>query len=214
MSNYFQIFITLLSLLNPILAIGQFIDMTKGMSKEAKIDISVVCGLAVIGILGVLLFVGQYLMMGLGIHPYSLRLGGGIIVLILGIKIILGDSKSSDRATPNNAEINTDKIRVMGVSPLALPMVIGPASMVLVMIYGQDATGFIDKLAILAIIAILAVIISVTFVLSDKVSAVIGEVGLTIITKSIGLLLTAIAFEMMIAGIKDVIPLLIPHFVS
>lgn len=214
MSNYFQIFITLLSLLNPILAIGQFIDMTKGMSKEAKIDISVVCGLAVIGILGVLLFVGQYLMMGLGIHPYSLRLGGGIIVLILGIKIILGDSKSSDRATPNNAEINTSKIRVMGVSPLALPMVIGPASMVLVMIYGQDATGFIDKLVILAIIAILAVIISVTFILSDRISAFIGEVGLAVITKSIGLLLTAIAFEMMIAGIKDVIPMLIPRFIS
>lgn len=214
MSNYFQIFITLLSLLNPILAIGQFIDMTKGMSKEAKIDISVVCGLAVIGILGILLFVGQYLMMGLSIHPYSLRLGGGVIVLILGIKIILGDSKSSDRVTTNNTEINTDKIRVMGVSPLALPMVIGPASMVLVMIYGQGAAGIIDKLVILAIIAVIAVIISVTFILSDRVSALVGEVGLAVITKSIGLLLTAIAFEMMISGIKDVIPILAPHFIE
>lgn len=208
MSNYFQIFITLLSLLNPILAIGQFMEMTKGMSKEAKMDISIVCGLSVIGILGVLLFVGQYLMMGLSVHPYSLRLGGGVIVLILGIKIILGDSKTSDRASPDNAVLNRSKIRVMGVSPLALPMVIGPASMVMVMIYGQDASGFIDQLVILAIIAILAVIITVTFILSDKIAIFIGEIGLAVITKSIGLLLTAIAFEMMISGIKDVLPML------
>lgn len=208
MSNYLQIFITLLSLLNPILAIGQYMNMTKGMTKEAKRTMSIVCGVAVVGILGVFLFIGQYIMEGLSIHEYSLRLGGGVILLILGIKIILGDSSSSDRAGPGQ-KIDINRIKSLGVSPLALPMVIGPASMVLVIIYGQDAHSIWSKLAILLIIIILATIITVTFILADYIAKAVGDVGITVITKSMGLIITAIAFEMIVAGLHSAMPLIL-----
>lgn len=208
MSNYLQIFITLLSLLNPILAIGQYMNMTKGMTREAKRTMSIVCGVSVVGILGVFLFIGQYIMEGLSIHEYSLRLGGGVILLILGIKIILGDSSSSDRAGPGQ-KIDINRIKSLGVSPLALPMVIGPASMVLVIIYGQDAHSIWSKLAILLIIIILATIITVTFILADYIAKAVGDVGITVITKSMGLIITAIAFEMIVAGLHSAMPLIL-----
>lgn len=210
MSNYLQIFITLLSLLNPVLAIGQYMNMTKGMEAEDKRSISIVCGLAVVGILGVFLFAGSYIMEGLSIHTYSLRLGGGVILLILGIKIILGDSSSSDRTQPGE-KVDIGRIRTLGVSPLALPMVIGPASMVLVMIYGQDAPNLLGKFAILFILVILAVIITVTFILADYIARAIGDIGIVVITKSMGLIITAIAFEMIVAGMQSVVPIIMQH---
>lgn len=207
MTNYLQIFITLLSLLNPILALGQYIDMTKNLSKEARKKISIVCGITIFLILGIFLFAGKYIMDGLSIHSYSLRLGGSIILLILGIKIVLGDSSSSDRMSPD-AKLDVSHIKMLGVSPLAIPMVIGPASMVMVIIYGQDAANLFDQFIILLIIAILAILISVTFLLADYVAKAIGDVGITVITKSMGLVITAIAFEMMIAGLQTVVPML------
>ncbi len=210
MSNYLQIFITLLSLLNPILAISQYLELTKSMDKETKYDITMVCGLSVFGILTVFLFVGGYIMQGLSIHEYSLRLGGGVILLIVGIRVILSDDSSGagDRALSAEHKIDTKRFRTLGVSPLALPMVVGPASLVLIIIYGQDAPNMLSKFIIMLIIAILAVIITLTFLLADYIAKAIGEVGIVVITKSMGLILTAIAFEMIVAGMQTVVPML------
>lgn len=210
MSNYLQIFITLLSLLNPILAIGQYLELTKEMSKETKYDIAMVCGLSVFGILVVFLWLGGYIMQGLSIHQYSLRLGGGVILLIVGIRIILSNDSSGagDRGLNSEQKIDTKRLRTIGVSPLALPMVIGPASMVLVIIYGQDAPNMLSKFIIMFILAILAVLITTTFLLADYIAKAIGDVGIVVITKSMGLIVTAIAFEMIVAGMQTVIPML------
>lgn len=202
-------FISLLSLMNPVLAISQYLNMTNGMTKEAKRTISLVCGAAIFIIMGIFLFAGGYIMEILGIHEYSLRLGGGIIVLILGIKIILGNSEASsagDRSIPDQHDKHFDMARIksLGVSPLALPMVIGPASIVLVIIYGQDAPNLITRIGMLVVIIVLASIITITFLLADYIGKAIGETGIIVITKIMGLILTAIAFEMIIAGLQTV----------
>lgn len=208
MPIYFQIFITLLSLLNPILALSQYLNMTNGMSKEAKRSIAIVCGLSVFGILGGFLFLGTYIMEGLSIHEYSLRLGGGIILLILGIKIILGDDVAHDRSGIDKP-FEVKNVKAMGVSPLALPMIVGPASIVLVIVYSQDAPNLISKFIILLILALLAAIIAVTFILADYIAKAVGEVGIVVITKIMGLVVTAIAFEMIIAGLQTVMPMIL-----
>jgi MarC family membrane protein len=207
MSNYLQIFITLLSLLNPILALGQYIDLTRGMTRVNKQNIAVVCGLTVFGILGAFLFLGDYIMQGLSIHAYSLRLGGGLILLILGINIIMGKSDGDKEGVSGN--VDTTRIKSLGVSPLALPMVVGPASMVMVVVYGEDAHNFFAKLSILVILAILSFLITITFVLADYIAKAIGEIGIVIITKIMGLIVTAIGFEMIIAGLQVVVPMLL-----
>lgn len=208
MSIYFQIFITLLSLLNPILALSQYLNMTNGMSKEAKRSIAIVCGISVFSILGGFLFLGSYVMEGLSIHEYSLRLGGGIILLILGIKIILGDNAAHDRGGIDKP-FEVRNIKAMGVSPLALPMIVGPASMVLVIVYSQDAPNLLSRLIILFILALLGVVIAVTFILADYIAKAVGEVGIVVITKIMGLVVTAIAFEMIIAGLQTVMPMIL-----
>jgi MarC family membrane protein len=209
MSNYLQIFITLLSLLNPILALSQFLSLTRGMTKNDKQNVAIVCGLTVFGILGAFLFLGDYIMQGLSIHAYSLQLGGGLILLILGINIIMGktDGDKEDVST----KVNLSRIKSLGVSPLALPMIVGPASMVMVVVYGQSAHSFFDKLSILMILAILSTIIAITFLLADYIAKAIGEIGIVIITKIMGLIVTAIGFEMIIAAMQTVVPMLMKH---
>ena len=207
MSNYLQIFITLLSLLNPMFALGQYLDMTKHMTQEDKQNISIMCGLTVFALLGSFLFLGQYILTALSIHAYSLRLGGGVILLLLGINLTLSSKSEGDRESVNQ-NYDQNRIKSLGVSPLGLPMVVGPASMVLVIVYGEDAPGLVGKLPILVILAIIATIITITFILSSYIARAIGDVGVVIITKIMGLVVTAIAFEMIIAGMQTVVPIL------
>lgn len=206
MSHLLQIFITLLSLLNPILALSQFINLTRGLSQKDKRSVAIVCGMTVFGILTAFLFLGNYIMDGLAIHAYSLRLGGGLILLILGINIIMGKSDGDKEGISGN--VNRLRVKSLGVSPLALPMIVGPASMVMVVLYGEDAPTMVGKAMILGILIILSVIISVTFLLADYIAKAIGEIGIVVITKIMGLIVTAIGFEMIIAALQTVVPML------
>ncbi|RTL10926.1 MAG: MarC family protein [Neisseriaceae bacterium] len=208
MSNYLQIFITLLSLLNPMFALGQYLDMTKHMTQEDKQNISIMCGLTVFALLGSFLFLGQYILTALSIHAYSLRLGGGVILLLLGINLTLSSKSEGDKGGNVSQNYDQNRIKSLGVSPLGLPMVVGPASMVLVIVYGEDAPGIVGKLPILVILAVIATIITITFILSSYIARAIGDVGVVIITKIMGLVVTAIAFEMIIAGMQTVVPIL------
>jgi multiple antibiotic resistance protein len=188
-------------------ALGQYLDMTKHMTQEDKQNISIMCGLTVFALLGSFLFLGQYILTALSIHAYSLRLGGGVILLLLGINLTLSSKSEGDKASVSQ-NYDQSRIKTLGVSPLGLPMVVGPASMVLVIVYGEDAPGLVGKLPILVILAVIATIITITFILSSYIARAIGDVGVVIITKIMGLVVTAIAFEMIIAGMQTVVPIL------
>lgn len=205
MSNYLQIFITMLSLLNPVLALSQYLDLTKHLSKEDKRHVAILAGITVFCILLVFLFSGDWIMEGLGIHTYSLRLGGGVILLILGVKIILVDSSTNDGGV--DTEIDKKRVKSLGVSPIGLPMIVGPASMVMVTLYGHDSPHLWDKLGIAAVLLSLSILIVVILMLSDQIAKAIGDIGIVIISKIMGLIITAIAFEMIIAGIDTVLPI-------
>lgn len=205
MSNYLQIFITMLSLLNPVLALSQYLELTSHLGKKDKQHVAIFAGVTVFGILLVFLFLGDMIMQGLGIHTYSLRLGGGIILLILGIRIILVDSSANDGEI--NQEVDAKRVKSLGVSPIGLPMIVGPASMVMVTLYGHDAAHIYDKFGIALILLLLSVIIVLVLMLSDQIAKAIGDVGIVIISKIMGLIITAIAFEMIIAGVNAVLPI-------
>ncbi len=205
MSNYLQIFITMLSLLNPVLALSQYLDLTKHLDKKDREHVAVLAGVTVFGILVVFLFLGDWIMNSLGIHTYSLRLGGGVILLILGVRIILVDSSGNDRKI--NQDIDLKRIGSLGVSPIGLPMIVGPSSMVMVTLYGHDSPHLWDKFGITLILLILSAIVVTVLILSDQIAKAIGDIGIVIISKIMGLIITAIAFEMIIAGIDSILPI-------
>lgn len=206
MSNYFQIFISLFSLLNPILAITVYLDLTSGLKPAEKKNVGLACGIAVFCILAIFLFLGEPLMSALSIHDYSLQLAGGLIVLLIGVFMIL---KPSEKIEDNKHSYNPKRITTLGVSPLALPMIVGPASIVLVMLYGQQAQGILGKFAILLVLLLVSASVVVIFMLADYIAKAIGETGIILLTKMMGLIIASIAVEMMVSGLKSVIPILI-----
>lgn len=209
MLNYFQIFISLFSIMNPILAITIYLDITNGVSKANKKSIAVVCGASIFTILVCFLFLGQPLMNSLGIHSYSLQLAGGIIVLLIGISMILKpDNKIAENKQDENIYKNR-RIRTLGISPLALPMVVGPAAIVMVMLYGQQENTVLGKLAIIAVLFTVSVSVVIVFLLANFIAKAIGELGIIVLTKIMGLIIAAIAFEMIVSGLKSVVPILV-----
>ena len=208
MQNYLQVFISLFCIMNPLLAIPIYLNIINGMNKLQKRLVLTVCGITVFVILIACLFIGEKIMTLLGIHQYALQLAGGLIVLLIGITTILKTDIKLAK-TDNEGIFDRKRIIDLGISPLALPMIVGPGGMVLMMLYSQDSPSITSRLMLCGIT--LLVTFSIVFVLSlaDFISKIIGEIGVMVVTKIMGLLLTAIAFEMLVAGVRGIIPVIL-----
>ena len=187
-----QAFVTLFVILDPPGAAPIFLGLSAG--KSLKVQRRLAWQAATVSLVVIVSFAlfGNALLDYLNISLAALQGAGGILLLITGLGLLTG-------ALTENESAKTQNIALV---PLGTPLLAGPGAIVTTMLYVQKADGT-DQLGALAI-AIIAVhlLIGLTFMFSTKILAVIKESGVTLLARIAGLLLSAIAVEMIVNSVK------------
>jgi multiple antibiotic resistance protein len=187
-----QAFVTLFVILDPPGAAPIFLGLASGKTvKEQRKLAWQAAAVSLFVIVSFALF-GNAILGYLNISLAALQGAGGILLLITGLGLLTGSLTESSSATSKN----------IALVPLGTPLLAGPGAIVTTMLYVQKSEGN-DQLAALAI-AIFAVhfIIGLTFMFSTKILSVIKDSGVEMLARIAGLLLSAIAVEMIISSIK------------
>ena len=187
-----QAFVTLFVILDPPGAAPIFLSLASG--KSIKVQRRLAWQAATVSLFVIVTFAlfGNALLGYLNISLPALQGAGGILLLITGLGLLTGSITDSDSAASQN----------IALVPLGTPLLAGPGAIVTTMLYVQKADGN-EQLGALAI-AIVAVhlIIAITFMFSTKILSVIKDSGVTLLARIAGLLLSAIAVEMIVSAIK------------
>ena len=187
-----QAFVTLFVILDPPGAAPIFLSLASG--KSIKVQRRLAWQAATVSLFVIVTFAlfGNALLGYLNISLPALQGAGGILLLITGLGLLTGSITDSDSAASQN----------IALVPLGTPLLAGPGAIVTTMLYVQKADGT-EQLGALAI-AIVAdhLIIGITFMFSTKILSVIKDSGVTLLARIAGLLLSAIAVEMIVSAIK------------
>jgi multiple antibiotic resistance protein len=187
-----QAFVTLFVILDPPGAAPIFLSLASG--KSIKVQRRLAWQAATVSLFVIVSFAlfGNALLSYLNISLPALQGAGGILLLITGLGLLTGSITDIDSAASQN----------IALVPLGTPLLAGPGAIVTTMLYVQKADGN-EQLGALAI-AIVAVhlIIGLTFMFSTKILSVIKDSGVTLLARIAGLLLSAIAVEMIVSAIK------------
>jgi multiple antibiotic resistance protein len=168
-----------------------FLILTKGMEPEQRNSVIDRASLVATGVLLAFAFGGQWILRYLEISLGSLRVAGGLLLLLIALKMLDGDID-----TPT-----VDQQRDVAITPLALPLLAGPGTITTVMLLMSDAPN--------AHISVVVGVVAAMFVtwLIVRQSAVvdkwIGAEGEVIVTQLLGFLLAALAIEIGSTGIKE-----------
>ena len=187
-----QAFVTLFVILDPPGAAPIFLGLASGKTvKEQRKLAWQAAAVSLFVIVSFALF-GNAILSYLNISLAALQGAGGILLLITGLGLLTGSLTESNSASSKN----------IALVPLGTPLLAGPGAIVTTMLYVQKSEGN-DQLAALAI-AIFAVhfLIGLTFMFSTKILSVIKDSGVEMLARIAGLLLSAIAVEMIISSIK------------
>ena len=187
-----QAFVTLFVILDPPVAAPIFLSLSAGKSLKQQRRLAWQAAAVSLFVIVSFALFGNAILNYLNISLAALQGAGGILLLITGLGLLTGALTDSNSATSQN----------IALVPLGTPLLAGPGAIVTTMLYVQKADGP-DQLSSLAL-AIIAVhlIIGLTFMFSTKILAVIKESGVDLLARIAGLLLSAIAVEMIVSAIK------------
>ncbi len=194
-STYISSTIRFLFLLAPFFVVTMFLALTRGLPVAEKSSIIRRSTMSAL-ILGLILFfAGPLLFNAIGITLNSFRIGAGSLLFLTAISLVTSGTRNHATGLP---EEDRDDIAVV---PLAIPVMIGPATIGAIMVYGAElkavpevAGGLLGLVSGLLILAIL-------LRLSGYLERVMGKTGLNILSKISGLILSAMAAEIVLTGI-------------
>ncbi|MDR0467112.1 MAG: MarC family protein [Deltaproteobacteria bacterium] len=189
-----SISLKLFALFAPPLALTAFLNGTAEYGAARKRRTAHKASVAVFVVGSLLFFWGQELFDVFGLTLDAFRIGAGALLFLTAVSMM----RSSGQSMPGGAQ--DDDISVV---PLAIPIVMGPASIGALMVLGAEPASRSGRLAgILGLLAATAGL-WILFLLAEKIQKILGHVGLSILSKMTGLLLSAIAAQLVFDGIKS-----------
>ncbi|NQZ92671.1 MAG: MarC family protein [Moritella sp.] len=191
------VFMAFFAIMNPIANTTVFAGLTGSMGKSKQVKIAVKSLTITFVIIVLFSILGKSIFHLFGITLPALRITGGILVFLVGYHMLQGKSSKLHTAEDNN---DSD----VAVSPLAVPLLAGPGTIATAMNY-SSAGGWGEIIITISAFAVLCLITFVCFIFSSKIISAIGESGLSIVTRLMGLILAVIGVEMLIGGVTDVI---------
>lgn len=196
---------SLFSMMNPLGNVGIFASLTTGRNATETRAIAFKSATAILIILLVSTWLGSRALAFLGITVDELRTGGGIIILLIGLRMLFNDT--SHAHTQSEAD-DADNRNSIAIVPIAIPLVGGPGTISLVVATaGQHATVE-AHMAISVICLLLAVVTGLLFSQGQRIATAFGVSGMAVITRLMGMVLVAMAVGMIAAGVQKLIPAL------
>lgn len=193
LSFFINVWMKFLFLFAPFFSLTMFLSMTTGYGKDQRHKLA----LQVTGAVGILcfslFFFGNIVFSLFGITLDAFRVGAGALLFLSAVGLV------QTKTVPSNTLQNDD----IAVVPLAMPIIVGPAVIGTLMVMGAEITDKTEKLV--GCIALGAAILSIgTFLwLSSYFERMLGKKGLTILSKITGLILSALAAQLILTGIKN-----------
>jgi multiple antibiotic resistance protein len=197
-------FISLLALINPVGAIPFFMSLTGQQSDAERRRTIRTAAISVFCVIALTALLGQQIIGFFGISVGSLQVGGGIIMLLMAINMLNAQIGNS-RSTPEERDEAEQKDSI-AVVPLAIPLLTGPGTISTVIVYAADSPHWYDRAALIAIGAVLAAICFGALRLAEPIARWVGRTGINIGTRLMGLMLSALAVEFIVDGLKALLP--------
>ena len=205
--TYFgTVFAAFFAIMNPFANTPVFIGLTEGLDPRTARKIALRSLLLTYAIVAVFALTGDFLLSFFGITLEAFRIAGGVLVALVGYHLLQGEHSSVHKpdASQLDAAGNDDAALGIAVSPLAMPILAGPGTLVTAMNYAAEGSKLHTALLLLAFLLI-CMITYVCFISGKTLTKFLGENFIMVISRIMGLVLAAVGTQMLIDGISGAI---------
>jgi multiple antibiotic resistance protein len=200
--------IALLAIVNPIGTLPFFISFTQTFDRRQRQRTIRISSMSAFIVIAVSALAGVRIIDFFGISIASFQVGGGILLLISSLSMLQAqpaETKPSDVAEGNQKVYAGDSIAVV---PLTIPLLTGPATISTMMIYAERTQHPWQLAVLVGYGVVVALATFAVFSMAERIARLLGTTGINVMTRLMGLLLAAVAVEIMADGLTRLFPIL------
>jgi multiple antibiotic resistance protein len=195
---------TLLTIVNPLGAAGPFLAMTVGETNDKRRQIALRAALVAGGVLAGCALAGAFIFRFYGITLPALKVAGGVLLFFVAFDMIHArTSRSKQTAEEQSEGVQKEEVAVF---PLGIPLLSGPGAIVSVFMLADQANSFWKQAALYAAIAMTIFVSFVTLKEAHRIVHFLGQIGINVMSRLMGLVLAAIAAQFILDGIRAALP--------
>ncbi|WP_044556409.1 YchE family NAAT transporter [Shewanella piezotolerans] len=201
---YVKFFLGLIAIINPFGLLPVFVSLTSHQTEVERNQTGKIANFAVVVILLVTIFAGQHILNLFSISLSAFRIAGGSLICIIAMSMLQGKLGEVKRNKEEDREASG--MESVAVVPLALPLMAGPGAISSVIVSAAEHNT-LENLIGMSITVILFGLLSFSlFRMAPLIFKVLGNTGINVITRLMGLLMLSIGIEVIGAGIKGLFP--------
>jgi multiple antibiotic resistance protein len=203
---YSRFVVTLLAILSPFSAIPVFLALTAGQDQKFRTRTADMAATTVFAVLVVSAVTGDLLLRVMGTSLDAFRVGGGIVLFIMSLSMLNAKVSGVQQTQEETDEAGGKS--VLGVVPIGIPLLVGPGSISSTIIEAKRTPEFAHLAAVIGCVALVCLAVWATLRLADPIGKRLGRTGLNILNRIFGLLLAAIAVQIVSVGLIGLFPVL------
>lgn len=194
-------FTSLFTLINPLGTMPVFMAMTSELTVEERNHTARKASVVAFFTIIAFALTGQLLFNFFGISVNSFRVVGGVIFFIMGMDML--------QARLSQVKIRDNEVKSyvsdISITPLAIPMICGPGAITSVIVLMEDANTLPKKLVLFISVFLIILLTWVILYSSSRLIKLLGQTGINVMMRIMGLIVMVIAVEFFFSGLKPII---------
>ncbi|WP_435138171.1 MarC family protein [Formosa sp. A9] len=196
-----EIFTTLLFLfavIDPLGSVPVYLEATKQFDKKAQKRIAIQASILAFFVLLFFIIVGQVVLEGMEVSLDAFQISGGVILFLFALTMIFGDGK------PETEKHLIKDYKHVIVFPVAIPSIASPGAIMAVVLMTDNHIYSLKQQAITTVLVLVIIGLTCALLLAaNKVKNIVGDYGINVISKIMGLILASYAVQSILSGLKD-----------
>ncbi|WP_170603792.1 MarC family protein [Ruegeria arenilitoris] len=195
----------LFAIMNPVTNLPVYLSVTDGLqpAEQRKVAIKTITCCLVLG--GTFAAIGNQALGLFGISVDDLRVAGGLVVLMIGLNMLNGTQSTSHHGTEGERQSYPEP-ETVAFYPLAFPILVGPGTITTLILYAHHIKNATDIIVYASVFLIVLLLLFVTFWNASTLAKHLSVHARVIMSRFMGMILSAIAIGMIAAGLKVLLP--------
>ena len=202
-------FVILVVVIDPIGLSPMFAALTHGETPAYMRRMAFKGTALAAAVLVVFVFIGDPLLRSLGISLAAFRIAGGVLLFLLAIDMVFA-RHSGLRSTTLREQAEAEQRKDISVFPLAIPLIAGPGAITTVLLTVGSQPSLVTSVMFLLVLAVVLLLTLGALLLAPRIMSLMGETGANVVTRTLGIVLAALAVQFMLDGITTGMHLIPP----
>jgi len=200
--------VALLAIVNPIGVIPFYIHFTEGFTRQQRQRTIRVAAFSAFVVIAVSAVAGLRIIEFFGISLASFQVGGGTLLLISALQMLNAQPAETRKEDVTEGQDKVDAGDSIAVVPLTIPLLTGPATISTMVIYADKTRHWWEVAFLVGYGVVIGVSVWLAFSAAGRIAKVLGKTGINVMTRLMGLILAALAVEVMSDGLIKLFPVL------